>query len=43
MSDLTYSAEELEQLAEEEIEKGNFDAAQELADNAADTREAQGS
>ncbi|HEY9610628.1 hypothetical protein [Allocoleopsis sp.] len=41
MPDFTYSADDLRQLADEEVGKGNFDAAQELADNANETESAQ--
>lgn len=39
MANLTYSAEDLRDLAEEEVKKGNFEAAIALADNADTTEE----
>lgn len=42
MSDLTYSADELRDFAQEAIDNGDFDTARDLADNAQDTEEAQG-
>jgi hypothetical protein len=41
MSELTYSAEELREMAKKELDKNNFEAAQDLAENAADTEAAQ--
>lgn len=42
MSDLTYSADDLRGFAQEAIDSGDFDTARDLADNAKDTEEAQG-
>ena len=43
MTDFTYSADDLRELAEEEIEKGNFELAEDLANNAKDTEAAESS
>lgn len=43
MSDFTYSADDLRELAEEALENGDFDGAIALADNASETEAAENS